>query len=510
MGNILTQFAAIWKKLGVNQKVTMLLMTVGVVVGIVALVVISRRPSYELLYSDVDEKDMARLVEFFKESKVPYQVTGGGRTIMVAEGMKYDVQAALIASDAAPQSGHVGLETYQPGALASTPQQEQMMKRRALQGELSRVLTHMADVEWADVQIALGEDRGFLGDEIKAKAAVTLRLRRGRSLSQAQVEGIRQLVANSVRGLEPKNVSLVDDQGTLLSPRRDDTVGAQAGTRYSYQRAVEQELAGKAQALLDSALGPGKSEVRVTALLDMDAKETRTETFDADKAFATIEKTTEDTTSGSGKEGSSSRTTSEIQKVAPKTETHVRTTPGMIKQLHVAVAIDPTYTDDEGNSKTYTKAEIEQLGIADIVKAAVGYDEARQDTFQLVALPFRKLVAKETPPAGAEEWATRDYALQMARHASPLLAVAVFVLFAFLALRKITKQQRSMNMEDVFLGPTQGVSTGGGDGNDSGGGISEQVSSAAQAGLRNRVREIIDKDPVAAARLLQSWLEEGQ
>jgi len=508
MGNILTQFAAIWKKLGINQKVTMLLMTAGVVVGIVALVMISRRASYELLYTDVDEKDMARLVEFFKESKVPYQVTGGGRTIMVAEGMKYDVQAALIASDAAPQSGHVGLETYKPGALASTPGQEQMMKRRALQGELSRVLRHMADVEWADVQIALGEDRGFLGDEVNAKAAITLRLRGGRSLRQAQVEGIRQLVSNSVQGLEPKNVSLVDDQGTLLSPQHDDTVGAQASTRHGYQQAVEQELAGKAQALLDSTLGPGKSEVRITALLDMDTKETRTETFDADNAFATLEKTTEDNTGESGKEGSSSRTTSETQKVAPKTETHVRTTPGVIKQLHVAVAIDPTYTDDEGNTKTYTKAEIEQLGLADVVKAAVGYDEARHDTFQLMAMAFRKATRSETPPAGAEKRATRDYALQMVRHASPLLAVAIFVSFAFLALRKITKQQGSVNTEDAFLGSMQGISSGVGGDNESGG--SAPVSSAAQAGLRNRVREVIEKDPATAARLLQGWLEEGK
>lgn len=502
MANILTQFAAIWKKLGVNQKAMILMMIGGLIAGIVALVMISRRSSYELLYADVDEKDMARLVSFLKESKVPFQVGGAGRSIMVAEGSKYDVQAQLISSDLTPQSGHTGLESYNPSALASTPQQERMLKRRALQGELSRVLNHIEHVEWADVQIALGDEGGLLGDEANAKAAITLRLRGGYTLKPTQIEGMRQLVANAIQGLEPKNVSLIDDTGVLLSPAQDNTAATQASSRQSYRQMVEQELAAKAQALLDNTLGKGKSTVRVTAILNMDLKDVTMESFNADGTYTRIEKMSEETTEGTG-----GKTTSEVEKVAPKTLTHTRSTPGAITRLHIALALDPNYTDKDDKAAQYTAEEIKQL--EDIVKAAVGFDTSRNDTFSKTVIAFRKEAAPTGPPEEAESRASQDYILQIARHSSPVVAVVIFMVFAFVVLKKITKQQKTTGRtEETFFATMPGNASAGQGDNDNGAGAGPSLSSAAQTGLRNRVKDIIDKDPSTAARLLQTWLEE--
>ena len=508
MGNILQQFAAIWNKLGINQRVTIIMMMVGLVAGVTGLVVISQRPSYELLYADLDDKDVAKLVGFFKESNVPFRVTNGGRSVMVAEGAKYDVKAQLAAKNITPQSSHEGLELIASNGWASTPSQEQIIQRRAMQGELSRVIMHMQPIEWADVQIAQGEKGSFVEDDVDSTAAITVRLKPGRSLRPIQIVGIQELVAGSVQGLKSENVTLIDDGGNLLSTAERNTANARAGSVQSYRAAVEQELVGKAQSLLDRALGAGRAEVRVTADVDMNVRSEVRESFDLNGRFATQEEITTSTstsTSAAGTPTSTSEEKSNAQYQTPKVITNLETAPGTIKKIDVAVILDPYYADAEGKEQQLTQQELDDL--SKLVQAAVGYASERKDTFQLTTMRFMRVAAPaaESKPGHSREG--REYWLKMARNGSPLLAVGLFVAFGFFALRKISKAPRIVD-EDALYMSVPSSSDSDGDGRGGEGLAPSGVSLAAQAGVSNRVREIIGNDPVTAARLLQSWLEE--
>ncbi len=156
MGSLIKQVAAIWNKLGINQKVSLLLVGLGVIAGGVVLVCVARQPSYELLYSDLEEKDMAQVVGYLKDSKVPYQITAGGKALMVPEGQKYDLRIAL-ANKGLMTGNRVGLELWEGPGWGTSPLAEQMMKRRAIQGELARTIMHIEQIAWADVQIAQSE-----------------------------------------------------------------------------------------------------------------------------------------------------------------------------------------------------------------------------------------------------------------------------------------------------------------------------------------------------------------
>jgi flagellar M-ring protein FliF len=497
MNQFFKQFAAVWSKLGINQKATIILILVAFTAGLAALVHVSGRPSYELLYSDLDEKDMAAVVSYLKDNKVGYQVTDGGRSIMVAEGRKYDMRLGL-ASKGVVTGGRVGLELWDAPGWGASPMAEQMMKRRAIQGELARTIMHVEQIAWADVQVAQGEESLFARDERPTTAAITLKMQDGRSLSPVQVAGICRLVAGSVEGLTPDNVTIIDENGNLLTQARSDMTTAAAADAHNYQRAYEEYLASKAQSMLDSALGHGKSVVKVSADLDMSqATETR-EDYDPNNRVARSEKfmskSSASPDASSGAAGTQAEETSETQYEVPRTVRTLDSAPGAVRRLDVAVIVDPSYLDAEGNEATLTQPQLDELGT--IVKRAVGLVEggARNDSFQLTAMPFNTRPTK-APDATAETTNKREFMMQTIRYGSAILAALVFVIFAGLGLRRVSRASAAgaATPGSPALYGMEMMTMGNGNGN---------------GHIRNRVKDLIAKDPAIAARLLQRWVAE--
>jgi len=503
MAQALQQFGDIWKKLGINQKATILFMLVGVLAGIGVLVHLSRRPSYELLYSDLEEKDMATVASYLKESNIPYRVTNGGRTILVAEGTKYDARLGLANKGTIP-GGRAGLEIVQPSGWATSPMAEQMLKRRAIQGELSRTIMHIEQIAWADVQIAQPEPTPFAEEQKPTTAAISLKTRPGTTLTLSQVAGISRLVAGAVEGLEPQNVTIIDERGNLLSTPTSDTVGAEASDRQDYRRAYENYLASKAQALLDRALGPGRSVVKVSAVLDMDRISETKEAYDVDNKVARTEKMVSRTTTGDGGASGGTSSTEEESHTdyeVPKSVRTVQSAPGSVTHLDVAVIIDPTYTDAEGTEKSLPEEDITKL--VDLVKGAVGLVEAapRNDTIQRAAMTFRKAPPPSADPA-PEDHGKRQYYLQIAKYGSSVLSVIIFAVFVSIVFKRTARKARAAAAEGGgAAGPSPMMATT----------LLTMPKSATGNGhakVRNRVKDIIAGDPFTAARLLQRWISE--
>ena len=503
MGSLFKQVTAIWNKLGINQKVSLLLVGLGVIAGGVVLVCVARQPSYELLYSDLEEKDMAQVVGYLKDSKVPYQISAGGKALMVPEGQKYDLRIAL-ANKGLMTGNRVGLELWEGPGWGTSPLAEQMMKRRAIQGELARTIMHIEQIAWADVQIAQSEATLFAEDQRQTTAAITLKLHPGQSLSAVQVGGIARLVAASVEGLELKNVTVIDEQGNLLSSPHNDTDSAEASDLQAFRRNVEEQLAQKAQVMLDRALGPGRSVVKISAIVDMDRVTETKEQVDAANRVARTEKTTSKT-STSAAEGTAaagggiSEETNETNYDVPKTVRTTQMAGGTIKHLDVALIIDPSTTDKDGKDAVLTPQQIEDLGM--VVKRAVGFEETgatRKDSFQLTAMAFHKEPKADDAAAPAPEKGSAKIA-QVAKQAVPVLAALIFVVFAGLSLRKILRSVPKPGASapetgrEALIAPEFYGGETGGDGH---------------AQLRNRVKDVMAKDPEAAARLLQRWISE--
>ena len=166
--------------------------------------------------------------------------------------------------------------------------------------------------------------------------------------------------------------------------------------------------------------------------------------------------------------------------------------------------IDPTYADAEGAAKEYTRQEMETR-FSNAVKNAVGYNEERGDTFELTVAPFHRAAAPADGDDGMKAQEGRDYILQLARHGSPLVAVLIFVMFAFVALRRIGKGRPAAPVDLYAAVPS---TQGGESGVEGAAGEMGGRPSIAQQNLRRRVKEVIANDPATATRLIQGWLDE--
>ncbi len=171
----------------------------------------SAKPSMGLLFSGLDPRDSAAIVERLEAQGIQYELRGDGGTIMVAQDEALRLRMEF-AGEGLPAGGGVGYEIFDSqDVLGVTQFQQNVNKLRALEGELSRTIRALEGVESARVHLVLPERRLFQDDAAKPSASIVLRLRGGR-LSDEGVAAIRHLVASAVEGLSPERVSVVDDK----------------------------------------------------------------------------------------------------------------------------------------------------------------------------------------------------------------------------------------------------------------------------------------------------------
>jgi len=262
-----------------SQVMMLLGVTTGSIVGIIFMVGWLNSVNYTRLYSGLDEAEAGEVISYLNDNKIAYQLSDGGRTIEVPSDQVYQARISL-ASQGLPRGGSVGYSIFDQNNLGMTDFLQNLNFRRALEGELTRTIMQLSEVLAARVHIVIPRDRLFEADQQKATASVVLKLSGG-GLAKHQVKGITHLVASSVEGLTPDNITIVDYDGNLLSSGETaDLAAGLSSTQLDVRKQVEQYLEQKAQTMMDGVLGDGKSIVRVTADLDFQQLERTSEIYD--------------------------------------------------------------------------------------------------------------------------------------------------------------------------------------------------------------------------------------
>lgn len=290
---------ALWKQLGANQRVSLIVAAVAVVGGMIALVMWSRRPDMQLLYARMNEKDAAAVISYLQGQNIPHEVGAGGTSVSVPSDQVYKLRMDL-AGKGLPSGEGVGFEIFDKGQFGLSDFVQRTNYLRALQGELSRTITQLAGVRAARVMIVQPENRLLLTDQgIKPTASVFVDLGGG-SLALDQVNAVRHLVANAVQGLTPDQVAVVDNRGHVLSEelKQDPTLGT-ASSQMRYKQQVEDYLAKKVETMLATVIGPGQAVVRVSADIDTEATTETSEKYDPESQVVRSQTITEDNNSSS-------------------------------------------------------------------------------------------------------------------------------------------------------------------------------------------------------------------
>jgi len=336
------------------------------------------------------------------EKKVPYKISSSGGAISVPEDKVSELRLELAAAGL-PQGGGVGFEIFDNKTLGATEFEQQLNYRRALQGELSRTISGLDEIQSSRVHIALPKDSLFPDQQKRPTASVTLRLKSGKSLRPAQIDGIVHLVASSIEGMNPEDVMVVDSRGAILSVKQHDSkLSKLTSQQIDFQRNMEKDLAARIQTMLENVVGPGKVAVRVTAELDFRIMEKTEETYNPEAQVVRSTQRNSEKENSVNPAGAVSENPKkekldeiinyEINKVVSKTVMPV----GETKKLSIAVLVDGKYKKNEKNEEVYqalAKNEIESL--EDLVRKSAGINAQRGDQVVVTNMPFRKVEAEE-------------------------------------------------------------------------------------------------------------------
>ncbi|MFQ3573338.1 MAG: flagellar basal-body MS-ring/collar protein FliF [Thermodesulfovibrionales bacterium] len=475
----------------------------------------SQKEEYQVLFSNLTQEDAGSVIAKLKEMKVPYKVDGN--IIYVPQKRVYELRLEL-ASMGIPQGGLIGFEIFDKTNFGITEFVQRLNYIRALQGELARTIKQLSEVESARVHIAMPEKSIFTEREQKPSASIVLKLRPGRTLTQAQVGGIVHLVSSSVEGLNPQSVTILDNLGNLLSkPQDTDTVTD--GRLLEYQKFVDKTFEQKIQSMLEPIVGKGKAIVRVTTKLDLKKVETTEEKFDPDSATArTQQKTTEQssgastggipgvlsnqpgqpsTSAGVGGQVLSQKQTETTNFEISRTLNRISQPGGEIKSVSVAVLVDGTYKKDK-DKKVYTpRTEEEMKKFTEVVKAAIGYNRERGDQVIVDNIAFEGIL-EEMPP---EKMDIMALASTLLRYLVPLIIAVLLILFVIKPLINTIKtvpkkaKETTLPPEAVFapaVVPSQ-----------------PEPELAPEELMKEKVLEIVKKDPRQAAHIIREWMAES-
>lgn len=420
----------------------------GTIVGIFFIVGWVNNINYAQLYSNLDENEAGEVVSYLADNKIPYNITNGGNTIEIPSDEVYKTRIAL-ASQGMPRSGNIGYSVFDQNNLGMTDFLQNLNFRRALEGELTKTIMQLNEVQAARVHIVMPKERLFKKDKQEASASVVLKLKGGGlMLSKQQINGITHLVASSVEGLKPSNIAIVDYDGNLLTSGMDnDPLAGLSSSQLEVRKQVESYLEGKAQSMMDDVLGMGRSVIRVTADLNFQQIERTSEIYDPNAPsvrseektktnLASQEKAQEDNESTQEDNSETTITNYELN----KTVEHIVNAIGSIDRISVAVMVDGIYTPAEGGGSNaemiYQPRNQEDLDrLASIVKNAVGFDNQRNDQIEMINIAFDRQNLQNDQVL-LDQMYQREFYMDIAKKVGYFLLLA----FMFLYFKKKSKK----------------------------------------------------------------------
>ncbi|MBV8806770.1 MAG: flagellar M-ring protein FliF [Sinobacteraceae bacterium] len=557
---------------GLQASLKPLLLLVGIAMAVAAGVTVvlwSRGPTYSMLYANLGTQDEAQITQALDAAQIPYRIAPGSNAIEVPAERLNDARLKLAGQGLPEGGGGFAMMDKDPG-FGVSQFMENARYQHALEAELARTIAALRPVEGARVHLAVPRQSAFVHDHKGASASVFLQLKQGRRLEQEQIQAIVNLVASSIPDLEANQVTVVDQQGRLLSSPEGHDQFAVREQQYDLIHRLEDDYAQHIEALLVPLVGPGRVRAQVVAQMDMAVTEEAREQYKPDSQIVRSEQLSESTTKdGSGTQGvpgaltnqpppagvaqppasaapaatannaaaanngaaakgaaaatsavagtSGMGATDTTSKQATKnyeidrTVAYTKQPAGRLRRVTVAVLIDNLRMVGKDGKVKETPLSKDQLDhITQLVKDAVGYDESRGDSVNVVNASF----TQETPaPAGDGElespkfWESPLF-LDAAKIVGGLIILLVLVLSV---LRPMIKQLIGPSMPKVAVLPR--AATAAGPSPDAleqqalpgaaGAQVAAQVTHEQQVA---QARTLVNQDPKRVAQVVRGWV----
>ena len=495
--NFLTQARDIWGKISPNQRFALFGVTFVTIVGMIALLIWVQRPKYNVLYSWLEEDDARNIVTELEANKIPYQLEQNGSVILIPSTEVPETRLTL-AGKGLPRTSGVGYEIFDKVNIGVTDFVQKVNYRRALEGELARSIETIRNVDKVRVHLVIPEEKLFSEDQKKPTASVMLKLRPSAELDQKQILGVTHLVASSIEGLEPENITIVDSYGNLLSMvTAVDPMVKLTAHQLELRQRLEEYLTTKVQSLLNGVLGTGNSIVRISAEIDFKKIDHTTRTFDPTTAVRG-EQREENVQTNDQEKSSTSTETSITNFEVNEIMEHVIQEAGNIHRLTVAVFVNEAFqmiAPSPGEDPVPTRVQRTQQeldNIALIVQNSVGYDPLRGDQVAINQFEFDTSQVDQERDA-LEQAERREFWYNVSQKVLLVISILIFVLFARSLLRSLK-----------ILPPKEAAE----EGIETAVPIEEEISLEAQkrAQIQEQVLIFAKEKPANVAKLIKTWM----
>lgn len=525
------QFQVFFQNLSIGKKIFLFASIAGILLGLISFVYFSQQVTWSTLVSGVSQQDAANIVQKLDELNIEYVLQPGGNTILVPAAA-VDKVRLQIASSGLQMGGVVGWEIFDQNNFGATEFQQKVQFKRALEGELSRLVTQINVIDQAKISIAMPEKSLFIDQEKRPTASVVLNIAGSKRLSSKGVKTILNLVSGAVPGMLAEDVRIADQQGNLLSKGISDGDGQMDHSKnFIYQQMAEQRLQQKLITQLEKITGKNRVEVRVALQMNFDTSEIIEDLVDPDLSAVLSTETNSEKSTGSrsipvGVPGVTSNSpevragaseianVSDVNKTSKRTnfvnsKRHVvkKTASGIVERMSVAVLLDGRYeyVRDEGGEiigspvyKPWPPQELEM--IEQITRETVGLNVARGDSITVKNIRFRKPLEEQEKLKAQKSEARYKFIIDLVRY---VVVGLVIVLMVFMVIRPMV-QKLSAKPEDLDL--LMGLPTTIGELE----GEELEIPTEKDTGIppRDKIIEIAKSDPLKTASLVRTWLRE--
>lgn len=544
MDKFLQQIVEFVKRLTIRQRITLVGSAAFVGAILWTFVYLLGGGDYKTLYSGMAPADAQTLAQKLGAQNISYQISSDGTAIMVRSD-QLDKARVEAASQGPIASGRMGFELFDKPNWSGSDFSEKVNYQRALEAELERTITTMNGVDAVRVHLVLPRESLFTDRERPAKAAVVLKMR-GLRLNDQVSSSVANLVSSAWDDLAPQNVTVVTTDGQMASAGH-----AHGGLILSGVEDLETALAERVVQTLAPMVGNEHVKSSVTIEYDPTSGESTQELYDPNSTAVLTSQTSQETVGdlepagipgtpsnvpnsqanptavAQAKSGTTTQGIhSESKTYAVSHTTHHLLEPaGRLKRVAAAVLVDDAIETKSENGKpeaTRRKRTPEEMKqIAELAKAAVGFDEKRGDQFSLQNVTFTLPPAEDVTPPGrlqriltfAERW------MGLLRYGAML---AIFAVVYLMILRPVkTKFVEALQLAAPPAAPAiangrnvDAAGSTGVEGNILGlpAETSPTVPGDTQQAviLKKQLSAKVKEDPETASRLIQHWIREAE
>jgi len=500
----------------------------------VAVVLWSRDPSYMPLYNQLSPRDAADVVDLLQRNAIPFKIDETHGAVMVVAN---EVQSARmkLAAEGLPRSNNTSNEFLGSNNSFNTSQfMENARYKQGLENELARTISQFHDIKAARVHLAIPRESSFVRDSREPSASVFIDVYPGVEIKKQTIASIINLIASSIPSLTASRVTVVDQDGQLLSEGSGQTMFSNTERFMDYRQSLEQQYAQKIQEILTPILGYGRVRAKVSADIDFTSFEQTQEIFNPENSALRSEqmmeekrnvgsqqsgvpgalsntppqsaglKPTSQNPAPPGAASSSQETSNDYQKQSTKnfevdkTISHTRNQPGTIKRLTVAVLVDnrPIY-DEKTKKMVMTPLKPEEIAqIKSLVGDAIGFNTSRGDSLNVVNSNFIKPDPIKALP-DLHFW-QKDSFWSIIKQVSGALFVLALIFGLFRPLFKtLAGDPVKERAEEERLAA-----------------LSDQGMGAMPAprdydGQLALLRQVVDKEPKRVAQVVKTWVDRG-